>query len=125
MTRAELIKALEALEGPSREMDLEIARIQGTVVLRHNRETGSNYEYTHHLYTSSIDSALTLVPEGWMWSRMRNLRSRQDRVRRFHITLSKPVAGSTSPKEGSRQGAKHKLTAIALCIACLRAGGAE
>ena len=55
MTHAELIAALEAATEPSWELDAEIARAIGAPVYPDLRA---------HRYTSSIDAALTLVPEG-------------------------------------------------------------
>ena len=91
----ELIAALEAAEGPSRELDRKIAAIAGwhRVEPRFTRNhkhgawiapedfigvmsdgspiLDSLHGTTLHRevppYTSSIDAALTLVPDGWGW----------------------------------------------------------
>lgn len=63
-----LAERVEALAGPDRSLDLEIAVAvwgrPGVLVMRHDKETGENYEYTHWEYTGSLDSAISLVPEG-------------------------------------------------------------
>jgi hypothetical protein len=80
----ELIARLEKATGPDRELDVAIAFAVGLI-----RERDGNYlyatgndsdmvvepnEYDDHLvaqplryFTSSIDCALSLVPEGWIW----------------------------------------------------------
>ncbi|WP_156416620.1 MULTISPECIES: hypothetical protein [unclassified Sphingopyxis] len=63
-----LIERIEAATGPDRELDLDIARLQGVVVLKRNHEDTANYETTHWRYTASIDAAMTLVPEGFCWT---------------------------------------------------------
>lgn len=82
MTLPEIIAALEAAEGPSRELDAEIASFlvkddSYTSVVKDY--AGYDWcvryypgppgpEYTHvPRYTSSIDAALTLMPKGWTW----------------------------------------------------------
>lgn len=67
MTLQSVITALEQATGPSRELDLEIARHLGVRVMKHDPNTGVNYETTYWHYTSKIDDALSLVPEGWFW----------------------------------------------------------
>lgn len=64
-TIADLIERLEKAEGPDRELDLEIARLQDAVVMRRNDDDTGNEEFTHWHYTAKIDDALSLVPEGW------------------------------------------------------------
>lgn len=53
----ELIERLERAEGPDRELDLEIANALGFMCDRTQAFLAKDY-------TSSIDAALTLVPEG-------------------------------------------------------------
>lgn len=64
-----LAERVEALAGPDQSIDLEIAIAvwgrPGVLVLRHDEETGKNYEHTYWKYTASLDAAMTLVPEGW------------------------------------------------------------
>lgn len=63
-----LAERCEQAEGPDRELDLAIARFRGVTVLLRNRDDTANEEHTYWQYTSNIDHALTLVPEGWGWS---------------------------------------------------------
>jgi hypothetical protein len=70
---------IERAEGPSRELDAEILASLGTHVLEKRERDkkkwwykvgGRQYERIRPgipRYTSSIDAALTLVPEGWHW----------------------------------------------------------
>lgn len=67
----ELIAALEAAEGPNRELDRKIAAVVGH---KHgpdsgwcNKENGDYWtvEESASQYTASIDAAMMLVPEGW------------------------------------------------------------
>ena len=75
----ELIARLEAATGPSRELDAEIwcaanskkfLRFDGMAMTRgnvffHERDDGTaKIECSHPRYSSSLDAALTLVPEG-------------------------------------------------------------
>jgi len=96
MTLAELIAALERAEGPSRELDDEIDLMA--------LETGWRQErmiYGSPNYTASLDAALTLVPEGAGFALM-----------------------GRAAKVG-RETSKGATTAIALCIAAIRARGAR
>lgn len=81
----DLIERIEAASGPDREIDREIMLSSG--YRYEQRDIGCRYEdgsvaldwvyvdiktdqwrSTHPLsFTSSIDAALTLVPEGWTW----------------------------------------------------------
>lgn len=149
MTRAELICALENAEGPSRELDAEIwattlPRI-GTGIDGYDLPTGAHYEYeawddgkvnmyvhlkngdvhrraarfAPHL-TSSLDAALSLVPEGWApsliaWS-VECLVKPTERVRASlfrHDTDKWPNGGYVS-SDGA-------TPALALTAACLKA----
>lgn len=85
MTREELIAALEAAEGPSRELDLWVwaqfepvrARIIDGVLhefASYFVKRGNCYLPFDPLdsraprYTASLDAAMTLVPDGWLVS---------------------------------------------------------
>jgi hypothetical protein len=54
----EPIAKLEALDGPDRELDAEIAGTDPTTVHWHDEDETPRY-------TASIDAAVTLIPEGW------------------------------------------------------------
>ena len=59
---ADLASRVEALSGPDREVDVEIARLRRVTVWMRNYNDTANYETTHCRYTSSLDAAMTLVP---------------------------------------------------------------
>jgi len=122
-----IAERIEALEGACREMDAEIA----VTVLGMERDgdyffgkdedfvlerdyyslDGAARELPH--YTSSIDSAMTLVPEGWD--------AEISIPREGHPTNPKPVGRcfkGTSPLYFAREAAPP---ALALCAAALRA----
>lgn len=76
---ADLITRLESADGPSRELDADIARAIGwECVVRDPEAQGKYVCWRKHYrsgewimlprYTASIDAALTLVPEGWDWA---------------------------------------------------------
>jgi hypothetical protein len=68
MTREELIVALEKAERPSRKLDAEVALVVGWKVVVGDTWMGPHGEIAVPEYTTSIDAALTLVPEGWRWA---------------------------------------------------------
>lgn len=57
----DLITRLESADGPSRELDAEIAVVCGIDI---GRSKGDPNDHRLPAYTASIDAALTLVPEG-------------------------------------------------------------
>ena len=99
MIREELIAALERAEGPSRELDAHIWKSDGCRVAPVPR------------YTSSLDAALTLVPEGEAW-----LVGWDDENHANVFVLPSPTS---RPTGYHAQGAA--TPAIALCIAALKA----
>jgi hypothetical protein len=112
MTLPELIAALEAAEGPSRELDAEIA---------HATEwTGMELvEWPPFWppFTSSIDAALTLVPEKFYWSvgSLTDEHSEPHHEYGAQLYLWSHVADKDDVIE-------HGATpAIALCIAAVKA----
>lgn len=107
----DLIKKLEALEAPCRKVDMLIETLQ-TGNRQHPYLVGINIDdkpdagrttYPTPHYTTSIDAAMTLVPEGWSVKCYFMPRGIGNEV---HVGCS--VGKSTTP-------------AIALCIAALRA----
>jgi hypothetical protein len=112
---SDLIARLEALSGPDREVDAEIAKAIGA---KHGPDSGwCNSDNGDHWYveecaknyTASIDSAMTLVSTPfWM---IRN-------------SMDGPVATimDTSGREYEGNGDN---AAIALCIAALKARSAD
>ncbi len=129
MTRTELIAALEAAEGPSRELDAEIelwrqqalglaAGWKANYSLDKGRTRGwlwdgknlsSQTEAPH--YTESIDAALSFTPEGEQYCLgcLSDTRVPVRGIPRYHawVGCTETVYGATP--------------AIALCIANLRA----
>lgn len=121
MTLTELIAALEVAKEGSRELDAAVWRQAGFRVrfglarndyeyLREIPLGGSGWEVLPRS-TSSIDAALTLVPEGWIW----------------HLWAVDDGLPSAELTKGERKvwgllanaGVPHH-PAIALCIASLK-----
>ena len=129
----ELIAALEAADGPSRELDAQIAAATryfpkdvgsvwrggfranspelGRVECQTTLGTGGPH-YKANAYTSSIDAAMTLVPGGCAW----------------HISSVCPRDAFATIESGDDRvqdfTGKAYTPAIALVIAALRAGEA-
>lgn len=124
-----LIKRLEALTGPSREVDAEIAEAIGwkSVPWEFSGKRGVTwyasgpeaYKECPH-FTGSIDAALTLVPEGCVWAL--NFASMATIVKvgtkKFDI-IDGVIVGQWP--ENQREGELPVSVAIALCIAALKA----
>lgn len=112
---SDLITRLEALTGPCRECDYLISA----------EVFGSRAQWRMpRQYTSSIDAAMTLVPEGW------HIHEANFGDPDCPPMLAKPYFlllpnrnnndGWTQP-DRSRDGAQAATPAIALCIAALKA----
>ena len=119
MTREELIAALEKAEGPSRELDCEIA-MHRMPELRGFARIGEDWVHPQYStirtyaieYTASIDAALTLVPEGWDWSVVL--------AERFED--KNPASCQVIQRGRLKFHTTHAATpALALCIAALKA----
>ena len=128
MTLSELIAALEAATGPSRELDEEIAKTQGWAYEKRNndrvewwyRPDGTRRAYVWRdnrcpPYTASLDAALTLVPEGLDWL-LRTACGGTERRCYAHV-----MRGDTNRDGCSLGEGRHIFAAIALCIAALKA----
>ena len=104
----DLIERLEKALGPDRELDeaivIEVPVTNG--FLQPDRHGG--FEVLH--YTASIDAALTLVPTAAIWT----LEPDAAWVRQLS-------ADDVDEFQGHLSGRGGKCTAIALCIAALRA----
>ena len=102
MTRTELIAALEAAEGPSRELDLAIEEL-----LR----PGQLIQWYFPRYTESIDAALSFTPEGLKYCLgcLSNPRLSKRSAHPYHAWV------------GETETVYAATPAIALCIANLRA----
>ena len=124
MTRTELIAALEAAEGPSRELDAEIAiALIGRDKVSLSYVKGEEHEWqpgwpesavwlpVPH-YTESIDATLSFTPEGLTL------------VLKVGQTFAAAELYETvGMKDYQRGFAEHDEPAIALCIANFRALG--
>jgi hypothetical protein len=118
MTIDELIAALEAATGPDRELDLRIARdVMNSEPLKHAAGLSDELIMAQAWapmprYTASLDAAVTLVPEGYVW--------------RMHAPANLPTGKWVAeiymqPMWGTcRDGAHAFSPAIALVIAALK-----
>lgn len=124
MDRKELIEALEKAAGGNRLLDFQIRRTARHLEpevdmcwMYHNRVLWKDGTYTDESdtphYSTSIDAALTLVPEGW------------GRKAEFGPGYANSVivghVGADGLYDKPEHWASHKNEAIALCIAALRA----
>lgn len=114
----DLIERLEKLDGPSREIDDEIAEWVGTSEPRMGgpNPDGTQWADDWHAplpYTRSVDAALTLVPDGWRWNTgSQNVGDEYDG----------PVSYCWKPNPKVHvQTARAVNPALALCIAALKA----
>ncbi len=124
----ELIAKLEAATEGSRELDLEIAMICG-----HDLSSGFTPTFAYHgdtpvyewstgetpSYTTSIDAALTLVPEGWYVATIAQWRSGPG-PRIWAATLNAEPGADAGYRHATRSS-----PALALCIAALKACDAK
>ena len=126
MTLDELIAALEAATGPDRELDEVIATLNAGAT----REVQQSGRVAYHKdgfwisigevkpYTSSIDAALTLVPEGWEWG----VSDKHPKYAPFAFVRRWGNVRAGLIFESSRPGFNAAATpAVALCIAVLKA----
>lgn len=114
----DLITRLQAAEGPSRELDAEIALMRGWTAFSDYWLSPSGRQRQFHppSFTSSIDAALTLVPEGFGCTL--HIPPRFDGAKNQHCVLERW-------DDGDEISATNCATpALALCIAALRARGA-
>ena len=136
----ELAARCEAATGPDRELDAEIAsQLSGheaylvTIGPDHRREEwvfistdagdASPTSRPVPRYTSSLDAAMTLVPEGWFLNLLTELDQRN-----WEVSLRSPILDdfrrfATSRTYGNEKGVA--TPALALCTAALRAREAE
>ena len=124
----DLIRQLEEAEGSNRELDTRIWLAVTPGATRKqwsykHRASGSDChvdetrDASHELvivppYTSSIDAALTLVPEGWVFSGLQLARAPDMGGRMWNAS----VRGWREVRSNGQ-----RTPALALCIAALRA----
>lgn len=114
----DLATRIEQAEGPSRELDREIAEALQDAI---EATTGKCPPLNMRPYTTSLDAAMTLVPEGWSVG-MGDLRGYTPLRWRAHLRDHNPASLTAEGhshiwKEGHSE---HGL-ALALCAAALRA----
>lgn len=106
---SDLADKIEGLEAPCREMNEQICLAIG----RPLTVSDDCFDYIDNVppYTSSLDAAMTLVPEGWEW-----MMEGEETERHFPPSqwLYKAHLGDKITSEGS-------TPALALCAAALRA----
>jgi hypothetical protein len=142
MTRADLIarvESVESVEAADRELDAAIALALGIVTERdgdcfygHKDYSvmvlersyydieGSAPELPH--YTTSLDAAMMLVPEGWSVG-LGDLRGYDPIIWRAHLRDHRPESLTKAGHSHIWREGHAATPALALVAACLRAGG--
>lgn len=117
----DLIDRLEKATEGSRDLDEAIAVIVLTAKAKARGETrkivGCVYASP---YTSSIDAARTLVPEGWAWSVREGGCYATGRMLKPHAELAEPIETDFGPGVGVRAQVDAATPALALCIAAFK-----
>lgn len=117
-----LIEQLEAATEPSRELDAEISITIGEMTPKQVQEWREHIDILHfpevdvqepEYWTSSIDAAMTLLPEGWVWAMANN----------FHAPGY--VVGLHRKTPFAAAEGESGVPAIAICIAALKAKEAK
>ncbi len=119
MTRTELIAALEAATGPSRELDRAIHALEFPCDLFDGPskdpvylEPGGNMWLNVPHYTESIDAALSFTPEGMVL---------QSLLRRTQPEMGNRMWSATVHGYRLFRSNGQRTPALAICIANLRA----
>ena len=128
-----LIARLEAATGPDRELDARLHAVRNptwrsTLAFFRWAAIQPNGQMTDTTawrfmqekappYTSSIDSALTLVPEGWGWKAESNLG--------FGHTVTVGHVGANKLYDRPEGWGEAATPALALCIASLKARASQ
>lgn len=113
----DLIERLESAAGPSIELDEEIRIAVGAESINHYPGEGmvtTEECYGPPEYTSSVDAALTLVPEGHVVG----LRSYGDGAWRGSVRRLEDTSGNWF------LGGEVEIPALSICIAALKARAA-
>lgn len=124
MDRADLIAALEKAEGPSRKLDALIHQSVAPALADAIPDddgwlVGGNHAQPTKApaYTASLDAALTLVPEGMVWTVFTCDPPETDAL--FGALVGQRP--SYGPLSMNRYRGSAATPALALCIAALRA----
>ena len=131
MTREELIAALEKAEYSSEKLDKQIGEFMGWRYER--RDVTGHWRWVRintnpveargalPEYTSSIDAALTLVPEGWSRS-IGEMMGLPEKIRWMaHIRDHRPESVDSAGRSIKWKEGEAPTPAIAICIAALKA----
>lgn len=116
----ELVERLERAGERSQELDVAIAKVAGqpygplSEVMDDGKEIWHHAECAAH-YTTSLDAALTLVPEGWAYILYGEAYGDEPCAE-----LYKPQ----HPPKGIQHRKRAATPALALCIAALKASDA-
>ena len=116
MDNQKLSARVEALEGPSREVDREIALAKGWTQISKDWFCPPNLNVHHHLselprFSACLNAAMSLVPEGC---------ALQVQQRRSHEYF---YAYLRDARQHEGWSAKNDNLALALCAAALKARG--
>lgn len=123
-----LAERAEAAAGPDRALDIEIGRAIDFLA-----GTRASYELQSHMiphYTSSLDAAMTLVPEGW-GGKLFFSENRPDRELHCSATLARSYPTNAkaysekSGKDGDRSAMPLALVAAALRARATTEGGSH
>ena len=123
-----LADKIEALEGPSWEVDAEImchigrAEVRDGSLYRMHPQVGSTHMLVHSPtpYTASLDAAMTLVPEGWCKT-VADYWCESDDKPPFFADCGDLPAVKRGDKDAVIVEAYANTPALALCAAALRA----
>lgn len=130
MTRAELIAALEAATGPSRELDAEIAALMGLAVEVQQDEMldvlwkhpNGKVRCDPPRFTASLDAAMTLMQEGTAIERLSWWPRCAPGLMASVDLLATDENGFGIPSRRVRN-VQAANPALAICIAALKARG--
>jgi hypothetical protein len=142
-----LVERLEAVTEGSQQLDWDIAKAVGLAIVdRYSTEFPADdrgpwyYLDTCPEFSSSLDAALTLVPEGWGWYMIANWIGVGTGNCRQECTVTIRSPDARYEESGPNQGGTYesylvagrdacaiqaKTPALALCIAALRARETE
>ncbi|HYF35954.1 MAG TPA: hypothetical protein VD994_11730 [Prosthecobacter sp.] len=138
---ADLVRRLERATGPNFALEVEITRLVLPDTFFGKRvvdwfeagawfgcNTDDGYRHLGAVpiarYTSSLDAAVTLVPEGWRWDVNTYGKKPRARIESADFDCEIWHAGGKDTRDvlrGSEHEGKGKTPAIALCIAALKA----
>jgi hypothetical protein len=126
MTLLELAAACEAAEGPDRELDHAVWRVADPVNAAHAEANGNKPLPWLHQYTSSLDWAMSLVPEGWLLATLNERNASGEHNWRWKAELWDCNAtrrlGEDAPHvRGIARNAHAATPALALTSAALKA----